>query len=173
MSEQRGQEEGGNQFFKERLNRINSVIGKLETEVEKAVEKFMKRGEKSSRVLKKNFDEILEKISGLGIYSKATEKTEEITKEIRRIADEVVSKVKGFDLKAANNLIREIRENIDQLVEKVQANGFIEIAKGKAISTRDQVLNVLKIPSQKEVDDLSRKVVNLEKKVRTLTKKAA
>ncbi|MDO8518725.1 MAG: phasin family protein [Deltaproteobacteria bacterium] len=173
MSERKGHDEGGHQFFKERLNRINFVIGKLEAEVEKAVEKFMKRGEKSSRVLKKNFDEILEKISGSGIYSKATEKTEEITKELRRIADEVVSKVKGFDLKAANNLIREVRANVEDLVEKIQANDLVEKAKDKAITTRDQVLNVLRIPSQKEVDDLSRKVVSLEKKVKTLTKKAA
>lgn len=165
----------GNQikFLKERLTRINGVIGKLETEVEKAVEKFMKRGEKSSRVLKKNFDEIIGKISESGIYSKASEKTEEITKEIRRIADDIVSKLKNFDLKSTNNVIREIRENLEELVEKIQVNGFVEKAKDTAISTRDQVLNVLKIPSQKEVDLLSRKVVKLEKKVKTLTQKAA
>lgn len=171
MSERKAHEEG--KFFKERLTRINNVIEKLETEVEKAVGKFMKRGEKSSRVLRKNFDEIVEKISGSGIYSKASEKTEEITKEVRRIADEVVAKMKRFDLKAANHLLREIRENIDQLVEKFQANELVEKAKDKAITTRNQVLSVLKIPSQREVDDLSRKVVNLEKKIKTLTRKAA
>lgn len=173
MTEHKGRQEGGHQFLKERFNRINGIITKLETEVEKAVGKFMKQGEKSSRVLKKNFDEILERISASGIYSKATEKTEEITREIRRLADEVVGKMKRFDLKTANNLIREIRGNVEELVEKLQSTELVEMAKDKAISTRDQMLNVLHIPSQKEVDDLSRKVVSLEKKVKTLTKKAA
>ena len=69
MNERKVHEDKG-QFLKERLSRINTVIGKLETEVEKAVGKFMKRGEKSSRVLKKNFDEIIEKISVSEIYSR-------------------------------------------------------------------------------------------------------
>lgn len=174
MSENRKtQTQQQSRFFRQRLGKINKVIGKLEGEVEKAVERFMKQGEKSSRVLRKNFDDILGRIGASDIYSKATEKTEELTREARRLADEIVAKVKNFDLKKANTVLAEIRANIDEIVEKIQSNGFVEIAKDKAINTGKQVLTLLKIPSQDEVNQLSRKVTSLEKKIKTLTKQAA
>ncbi|MBI4412190.1 MAG: hypothetical protein HY541_06880 [Deltaproteobacteria bacterium] len=165
----------GNQgrFFKERLAQVNRVIEKLESEVEKAVARLMKRSEKSSLVLKKNFDEIIEKISSSDLYSKATAKKEELQKEIRHLADDVVSKIKSFDFRVANPLLSEIRGNLDQIVEKLQKTDLVSVAKDKVIDTRDHMLNVLSIPSQKEVSELSKKVVSLEKKLKVLTQKAA
>lgn len=175
VASKRVQEEDNpyNKFFRERLTRINKVIEKLEAEFEKAIGKFMKQGEKSSRVLRKNLDEILERISTSDIYSRATEKTEELTREAKKVADEIVSKVKGFDLKRANTFFKDIRGNIDELMGKIQNTEIVEKAKGRAINTRNQFLSVLSIPSQDEVSELSRKVGSLEKKIKTLSKKAA
>ncbi|MBI2339543.1 MAG: hypothetical protein HYU99_04120 [Deltaproteobacteria bacterium] len=161
------------QFFKERLIRINGVIGRLEGEVEKAVSKFMKRGEKSSRLLKRNFDEIVEKISSSDIYSRAAAKKDELQREIRHLADEVVAKLKKFDIQVANPLLKEVRINFEQIVDKLQSSNLVETAKERVVTTRDQVLHVLSIPSQKEVDDLSKKVVTLERKLKVITQKAA
>ncbi|MBX7148903.1 hypothetical protein K1X76_07425 [bacterium] len=160
-------------FFKERLTQVNKVLEKLEGEVEKAVERLMKRGEKSSKVIRKNLDEVLNKLGGLDIYSKASEKKDELTAELKTLADDVVAKLKKFDLKAANTVLKEVRGNIDQIIDKLQDSNIVEFAKDKALSTKKQVLQVLSIPSQEEVDALNRKVVNLEKKLKTITKKAA
>src|SRR3989338_636927 len=160
-------------FLKNRFNQINKAIGKFETEVEKAVNKFMKRGEESSRIIRKNLEEILEKISASEVYSKASEKTEVITKEVRKIADDVLLKLKKFDFGKANGVLKEVREGIDQIVEKVQHLEIVEIAREKAVDTRKQVLNVLRIPSKDEVESLSRKIKGLEKKIENLSKQAA
>lgn len=160
---------GTNAFLKSRLAKVNKVINKLEGEVEKAVGKFVRRGEKSSKVIKKNFDEILDRISTSDLYSRATEKTE----ELRSLADDVINKLKGFDIKKANSLLKDIRGNIDDIVERIQETDLVELAKDKAVSTRKQVLNVLSIPSQDDVNKISRKVVGLEKKIKTLSRKAA
>lgn len=158
-------------FLVKRIDQINKIITKLETEVEKAVSKFVKRGEKSSQIIRRSFDEIFDRISSTQLYSRASEKTEEFTKEIRRLADEVVGKVKSFDLKTANHLFSDVRSNVDQIVEKLQGIGFIELAKDKAVLTKNQVLHVLNIPSQEEVDKIARKVISLERKIKTLSRK--
>lgn len=158
-----------NTFLKSRLAKVNKVINRLEGEVEKAVGKFVRRGEKSSKVIKKNLDEILDRISTSDLYSRATEKKE----ELRSLADDVINKLKGFDIKKANTLLKDIRGSINEIVEKVQESNLIELAKGKAVNTRKQVLSALNIPSQDDVDKISRKVVSLEKKIKTLSRKAA
>lgn len=160
-------------FLKGRLQKINKVLGKFEAEVEKAVTKFMKRGEKSSQLLRKQFDEIIEKISASDFYSKANEKSEEILSEIKRLADEAVAKLKDFDIRVAKPLIKEIRQNIEELISKLQSAEIVEIARDRVVNTKNQLLTVLSIPSQKDVDDLSQKVVRLEKKIKSLTDKAA
>lgn len=159
-------------FLTNRIGKINSVIGKLEREVEKTVERIRVRGEKSSRVLKKNFDEVIEKISSSEFYALAQEKTGELSKEVRHLADEVIEKVRGFDLRVGNGLFREVRANLDQIVEKLQSTEIMEKAKDSAVHTRDRVLHILSIPSRDDVTDLSRRVVSLEKKVHAISRKA-
>lgn len=160
-------------FLKTRIAKIDKILGRFETQVEKAVSKFKKRGEKSSKVLKKNFDEIIDRISSNEIFSKATAKKDELQQEIVNLAEDVVSKIKKFDLRVANPLLREIRANLDQVVEKLQNVELVEVAKDTVKTTRDQVLNVLNIPSQKDVSSLNRKVTSLEKKIKVLSRKAA
>ncbi len=164
---------GNDAFLKGRISQINKVLGKFETEVEKAVNKFMKRGEKSSQVLRRNFDEILEKISSSDLYSRATEKKEELVREFRKLSDEVVAKVKKFDLRGAKSVLKEIRTSLDEFVAKLQNTEIVEKAKEQVVSTRNQLLSVLSIPSQKDVAELTQKVTRLEKKIKTLSDRAA
>lgn len=160
-------------FLKGRIAKINKVIGKFETEVEKAVSKFMKRGEKSSQILRKNFDEIIDKISSSDIYSRANEKGEELVREFKKLADEVVEKVKDFDVRVAQPLLKEIRNSLDDFIQKLQNAEVVEIAKDKVVNTRNHLLSVLSIPTQHDVDELSQKVVRLEKKIKSISEKQA
>lgn len=162
-------------FIKDRLDQINKGLNKFEKEVEKTVEKIMKKGEKQSKIFKKSLDEVIDRIGGADFINTATDKTEELVKEARQLADDVVNRLKTIDLSAANTVLKDLRGNVDQLLEKVQHLEVVEIAKDKAENTRKQVFNVLKIPTVDDVNRLNKKLGNLEKKIKTISsrKKAA
>ncbi|OGQ06678.1 MAG: hypothetical protein A3G32_05485 [Deltaproteobacteria bacterium RIFCSPLOWO2_12_FULL_40_28] len=149
-----------NQFLKDRLGKINEVIAKLEGEVEKALGHLKKRSEKSSKLIKKNFDEIVGKISST-----------ELSKEVKKVADEILANIKKVDLDAARGLINEVRGSVDELVQKFQSYGLLEKAVDAAQNTRRQVFKLFSIPSKDEVDELNRKVNSLERKIKTLSHK--
>lgn len=158
-----------NKFFQDRLNKVNKVLAKLEVELEKALNKFMKSGEASSKIIRKNFDEVLDRLASSDLLSLATEKKQEISKELRKLTDDVISKLKTLDLQVAGSILKEIRGNVDQVLNKIESTGVLEIARDKAVNTRKQVLNILSIPSKDDVTELSRKISHLEKKIKTLS----
>jgi len=155
-------------FLKGRLTKVNKVLGKLEGEVEKALNTFMKKSEKSSRIIRKNVDEIFDKIATSDIYSKANEKGEELIKEAKKIADDIVDRLKKIDLRFAKPMIKEARANLDEIVDRIQKAGVVDIAKEAAINTRNGVLKVLNLPTHSEVVSLNQKVARLEKKLKAL-----
>ena len=159
-------------FFAQKLGQVNQVLGKFENDLEKALNQIKKQREKSSKVIKKNLDEIIDKISGSDIYSKATEKTQDLSKEVRRIADDLVTKVKKIDLGKTQDVFGDVRENLDQLMNKLSQTEMVEQAKEKAATTRNQVLHILNVPTKTEVDSLVKKVGNLEKKIKVLSNRA-
>lgn len=161
-----------NNFFSQKFSQVNRVLTKLEAELEKALGQIKKQSDKSSKALKKNLDEIIDKLGASDIYSKASEKTEGLTKEVRRLADEVVAKVKKIDLTRTSDVLKDVRGNLDQLVQKLSQAELVEHAKEKAASTRNQVLHILNVPTKTEVDSLTKKVGNLEKKIKILSNRA-
>ncbi|EKD41429.1 MAG: hypothetical protein ACD_73C00723G0002 [uncultured bacterium] len=160
-------------YFSQKLGKVNQVLGKLEGEIEKKLNQIKKQSEKSSKLIKKNFDEIVDKIGAAEIYSKASEKTEGLTKEVKKVADEIVAKIKKIDLSKTQDILNDVRTNIDQLVNKLSQAEVVEQAKEKAVSTRNQVLHILNVPTKTEVDSLTKKVGSLEKKIKVLSTKTA
>jgi len=158
-------------FVKTKLTQVNKILEKLELEVQKTLKKFRKNSEKSSKLLRENFDEIIERIGVADFYTIASEKTEEIRFELKRLTDDIVDRVKGFDLSTASPLTSEIRSSFEQVIDKVQSLEWVEIAKDTAVNTRKQFLNVFSLPSRDDVAQLNRKVIYLEKKVKTLSKR--
>lgn len=164
-------------FLNSRIKEINSIMGRLEQEVEDVFKKLVQKGEKSSKNLRKNFDGILAKVKKFGIYTQAQETTEDIEKEIRRLADDIVSKVKGLEIKPgsfnAKRMIKEARKGIENFVQVVEKSDLVSVARHKARDTKNGILSVLKIPSQKEVEKLEDRIKNLEKRIQNLSRKAA
>ncbi len=164
-------------FLKLRLEKMNEILNRLEGEVESLVKRLVKQGERSSRELRKNLDEVLKRFKKIDLYTKAQETTEGFDRELRRLADEVVSKVKGLEIApsgfTSKKLLRDARKNLNAFVNVFEKNDFLSRAKLKAENTRDEVLSFLKIPSQAEVEKLERKVVALEKRLQNFSQKAA
>lgn len=157
-------------FIKTRLKRVNTTLTKLEKEVERAVQLFRKKGEKSSQVIKKNIDEIIDKVGATDIYSKASEKSEEFQFELRKLADDVMERLKSFELEKAKPALEELKSTFTQIADKFQASDILDLAVEKAQESRNQVYQVLRIPTQDEVVSIQKKLKNLEKKVKTLSK---
>lgn len=86
--------------------------------------------------------------------------------------------------KRGNRSVAQLRRQVDGFIETINVNDLknlatntlntfqdlelVEFAKVKAGDTRLKLLSALQIPSQDEVDTLSKKVVALEKKLGTL-----
>lgn len=86
--------------------------------------------------------------------------------------------------KQGERSVAQLRKQVDGIIDTINVNELknlatntlstfqdlelVELAKVKAVDTKRQVLSALQIPSQDEFDDLSKKVVALEKKLSTL-----
>lgn len=164
-------------FLKLRLDNINNILGRFEKEVEGIFKKLVRQGEKSSRELRKNFDDVIKKVRKTDIYTKAQEKTEDFEKEIRKLADDVVGRVRNLELGqglfSTKKIIKDIRKTYAAFVTKIGKADFFGQAKEKAESTRNEILSFLSIPSQNEVERLEKKIVSLEKRIQNLSHKAA
>lgn len=164
-------------FIKSRFNRLNHVIGRFETEFEGLFKKLVKQGEKSSKDLRQNFDTLLTTLKKSNFYHAAKKKSIDVEKELFRFSEEVISKVKRFELKSGNfsgkKLLKDARKNLDLFVNKLENSSVVSLAKNRAENTRDGILSLLSIPSQSEVVKLERKISTLEKKIHTLSSKAA
>ena len=164
-------------FLRSRFNKLNRIIGKVETEFEDLFKKLIRQGEKSSKELKRNFDEILSRLKKTDLYTRAKETRGDLKRELHRLSGDILSKVKGLELGPSHfsgkKLLKDGRKNIDIFINKLEKTGVVSLAKNTAENTRDGMLSFLSIPSQSEVVKLERKVITLEKKVHTLSKKAA
>lgn len=119
----------------------------------------------------KNLDEIMDSIGAADIKNRAVEKTDELTKEMKKL----VKNFKKLDLNnlAENPVIENIMDNVNAAISRVQDLEVIEYAKEKVTDTKNQFFTLLNIPSQVDVDNLTRKLVALEKKIKTISKHKA
>ncbi|MBI3541021.1 MAG: hypothetical protein HY073_02650 [Deltaproteobacteria bacterium] len=153
---------------------IADLLSKLEVEAEKMARHLIDRAEQSSRGLKKAISALIEQIRSEGFATVANEKKE----DLRKLAEEVMNRAKelqflplsGFN---RDEIIKEARKNIDELISRFNTSGLLAKAKETAIHTKNQVLSILSIPSQSEVVALSRKITTLESRVSKLTRRAA
>jgi polyhydroxyalkanoate synthesis regulator phasin len=160
-----------------RLQRINRVIGRFEGEVESLLKKIVKQGNRSRRELRKNFDDILARVRSGGLLAKANETRGELEREIRRLAEEAIDTVKEVEAlinsDKVSDLFQNARKGLVNVVELLTDNGFVYHAKQKVLQTRQEVLSLLRIPTQGDVDKLERKLSSLEKRLSSISRKAA
>lgn len=101
------------------------------------------------------------------LKTKAVDMRKEWSKEFKNM----VKNIKKIDLNLADNAVVEsVRENFSSALSRVQDLEVLEFAKEKAQTTKNQVFQFLNIPSQSDVKDLTRKLVNLEKKVKSMNR---
>lgn len=160
-----------------KFDQINKVINRLEGEVESLVKKLVKQGERSRRELRKNFNDILAKIRSGKLLARASETREELEKEVRRLADEVIGTVKEVESlinsEKVSDIFQNARQGVVSVVEFISENGFVTQARETLINTRREFYSLLSIPTQTDVEKLEKKIVRLERRLGNLTKKVA
>jgi len=160
-------------FFQAKLNQINSVLNSLEKELDKALSSFRKKKDVSSKKIRKNLDEIINKLGAQDILTTASEKAGGLKKDIQKMADGVLKTLKSFDIKKTDSFFDDVKIQLDDIVGKLQKSNVVHTVWGRAQKTQERILNVLKVPSQKDLKDLNKKVDVLEKKIKTISRKAA
>jgi polyhydroxyalkanoate synthesis regulator phasin len=160
-----------------RVDQINRVINRLESEVEGLLKRLVKQGERSRKELRKNFEDLLSKIRGSDLIAFAHETREDLEREVRRRAEDIVEVVKEIE-KISNRLdlggvLQDVRRSFGDLVAFLNESGLIQTAKQTVLKTRKEVLSFLSIPTHDEVVKLEKKIVNLEKRLSHLTRRAA
>lgn len=150
---------------------LADLLSKLEVEAERVVRRLIEKTEQSSRELKKSVSTLVGQVRSEGLATFASEKTEDLLK----LAEEVIGRAKEIQFTSFNrdDLIREAKKNIEDLVSRINSSDILARARVRALNTKDQVLSILSIPTQTEVVKLSRKITNLESRVNKLTRKAA
>ncbi|HCU25934.1 MAG TPA: hypothetical protein DF383_13030, partial [Deltaproteobacteria bacterium] len=81
-----------------KLKHINRVITHLESEVETLVKKIVKKGELSGRELRRSFDDLVDWLKAGALLNLASEKRDDLEREIKRLADEVIQSVREIEL---------------------------------------------------------------------------
>jgi hypothetical protein len=161
----------------DRIENINRVVNRFEGEVEGLFKKIVKKGERSRRELRKSFDELFTWLKKGELLALATEKRDDVEREVRRLAEDVIQSVKEIELIPSsvnfNEIFQDARKNLGSLVENLGDNDLIQRAKQTLNQTKKELLSLLSIPTQDEVVKLEKKIVSLEKRLSTLSRKAA
>ena len=119
----------------------------------------------------RNIDEIIETLNATELRDLAMEKKAEWTKEIKKICKDVVKNFKNLDAHLADNaLLDSVKENLNEALNRVTHSDVLENAMTKVADTKNQVFSILNIPTQTDIETLTRKVVVLEKKLKTISK---
>lgn len=168
-------------LFTDGLSGLNNILQSIEGGVEKAVSTVRKQGLKTGASVVKGFDVLSDNINVSDIRDKAFEKTDELKdelkkeiKRIRKLSGNLLESLKGMDVNLDTSVVlSKIRENLSLVYTRAQELEMVEFAKGKISDTKNQVFTMLQIPSQVELDNLVRKVVSLEKKIKTISKHSA
>ena len=148
----------------------------LEKELSKALRTARKQSTHSKEKVMKNIDDLMDKVGASELKDKAIKKTDAFTRELLKASKEFVDNFKSMDIELEDSLenIKDgVTERLQDAVDQMQGSEFFEFAKGKFSDTKNQVFTVFNIPSQADVDRLARRVVSLEKKLKTLSNKRA
>lgn len=161
----------------QKFEEINRVVNRLESEVEVLFKKIVKKGERSSRELRRSFDDLISWAKSGDLLSRASEKRDDVEREMRRLAEDVINTVKEIELIPGrvnlSGVFQEARKNLGNLVEQIGDNDLVQKAKLTLGQTKKEILSLLSIPTQDEVVKLEKKIVSLEKRLSHLTRKAA
>ncbi|EKD51555.1 MAG: hypothetical protein ACD_62C00230G0001 [uncultured bacterium] len=134
------------------------------------VRKLASETQVSKESLLKNLDSFLTRFDAEDLKELARKKTDKWAREFKKRSHEVVENVKNIDL-IDQQIIDHMKDNIANAVDRVSNSDVLDRAKEKVLTTKQQLLSALDLPTQQDIKDLAGKIVSLEKKVRTIGKR--
>lgn len=160
-----------------RLQRANEILNRFEKEADTLVKKLMKKGQSSRKDLRRHFDEIASRIRADKILARANGAREELEKEVLRLGEEILDTLKEVEGlvkgEKVTSLFSKAQNNFSEMTHLLLESGLVEQAKQTLQNTKRGVLSLLSIPTQQDVEKLERKIVSLERRLSSLSRKAA
>jgi hypothetical protein len=158
----------------EGFNLLNHFIQNVEGELDRALKTARQQSRRSANTLKKRVDGLMENMGVNDLRKKAAETSTGLRKEIERFSTGVLKQIRTVEHKIEDGMIDDIvdklKDNVSSTVTKLQDMEVVEFARHKMMDTREQVLSALQIPSNSDLEQLTRKLSVLEKKLNALRK---
>lgn len=144
---------------------INEKLSHLENQALKAYDCLQAIKKRSTP----DWKEWVNKLSPQDWMALANAQRERISHEVRRLADEILSKIHSADvLEGKERIVAEAKSNLENLVNKIDRSRLIDKTIDTAIHTKDGLLAFLNIPTHEEMMKLQRKLNRLERKLNDL-----
>ncbi len=92
-----------------------------------------------------------------------------LVREVRSLCEEIVEKISETPVFAhREDLVREVRQQLDTLLHRINAGALIDKAIDSAKMKQHDILSFLNVPSQEELKSLQRKLNQIEARLNTL-----
>lgn len=134
----------------------------------------MKHPKKASKTLWSGrlvdqFEGIKDTISSTDWMTFAHKKRVMLIKEISSLGEEMLEKIRCADILAnRDQLVSETKKHIESIVSTIHKSRLLDRAMAKAKTTGKEILSFFNIPSSRELKDLQKRLVSLEKKLSSL-----
>ncbi len=159
------------------VHRVQNLIHRFEQEVGSLVAKIVEKSEKSRRELSSAFEDMIVRLGSKDLSGFASDTRDGLQKQVKRLAEDILQTVKDVELLSERvnlgSIAHEMKLGLANLVEQLGHSGLLQKAKRSVSDTKQEVFQLLNIPTQNEVLKLERKIVTLEKKLSSITRRAA
>ena len=159
------------------VHRIQTLVHRFEHEIGSLVGKIAKKSEKSRRELSNAFEEMVMKLGSKDLAVFASDTRDGLQKQVKRLAEDILQTIRDVELLSERvnlgSLAHEMKLGVTNLVEQLSHSGLMQKAKQSVSDTKEEVFQLLNIPTQNEVLKLERKIVTLEKKLSNISRRAA
>ncbi len=156
-------------FLTGRLTQINSMVTRLEKEVEKTVGLIRKQGTRSADRLAKRFDKVINQLGAGEFRHIATVKTEEIRKDLLRVSEDVAKGLRSLDIPFDRSIFIKVRSQVTETLSRLNSFKIVTNAKEVLGTAKNQVLSALEVPTTSDIATLTRKLDALERKLKVVS----
>ncbi len=163
----------GKASVKQRLTRINRALSKFEGELERTVRTLIAKGGHSRQELKSLFDDVIERLRNGQIYALASGTRGSFEAEMKRLKKETLNRFKEIEFLGSGQVFSDIRTGVGSWLGRLPVSPVVDAVREQADKTRVQLFEILNLPDRKNFDAVAGRVDRLEKKLQSISKKAA
>ena len=152
---------------------LDRALTNLEVQAEKAYDHVKTLPTDLHKMLPKPWDRRLKNLTSKDVINFAVKQRDNVEHEVKRLADDIVHTLKGAHfLSKQEKLVKEARHNLEIILKKVRRNPMVIQAKDLAKNQGGQLLNILNVPTRKDISKLNSRLTQIEHRLTNISKGA-